>query len=324
MAAVNRLCQDLGIKHPLDRSTCIGYGKAKPTCGMAVAEASRYAALNGLEKICNALAQNTDPGSLRRELNAVAHLLHCKRWHQDQAEAKSQQWEARLHRTNVHRQQQQEQWRQPQSFSEPAREPHRQRVSNRESSSTRIDPPTGLSQSERNALEIQAQTLQMLRQMQSMLEEYQRNGLPIPQSPPRSTSSSTGSPERTRLLVENTSHVSEVETAESDNDDNDSESGDEPDLPMILFRPISEPRQRRESTSSSSSWASTSSTASNRSVSSRSSPSSRSECGICLSRLSRVRAQNWTCDTCHNKAHLDCFDEWVATSPEDNVRCIYW
>lgn len=320
MATVNRLCQDLGIKHPLDRSTCIGYGKAKPTCGNAVAQASRYAALNGLERICNALAQNTNPESLRRDLNAVAQLLHCKRWHQDQAEAKAQQWEARLHRANAQRQE--EQWQPRQRSSERQRGPQ-QRVINIEAP-RRSDPPSEPSQSERNALEIQAQTLQMLRQMQLMLDEYQRTGLRIPQLLPQSMSASS-SP-RPLLSTENDSEDSGAGTGGSSGTEDDTESSDESPLPMGLLRPISELRQRRGSSSSSSSWSSTPSVASSRSSSSGSSSrsSSQSECGICLSRLSRRPAQNWTCDTCQNKAHIDCFDEWVASSPEGNVRCIYW
>ena len=83
----------LGIRNPLDHVTCIGYGKQKPTCGILVAGASRNAAISDLKDIAMAFQRgNQLPNTLLPMLVQIAQLLHCKRWHQDQADTKAHTW----------------------------------------------------------------------------------------------------------------------------------------------------------------------------------------------------------------------------------------
>lgn len=97
MASVDALCQRLGIQHPLDQSTCIGYGQRKPTCGLLAAEHSRLQALRMLEKISRDLACGSKINDA--SLNTVAGLLLCKRWHQGQAQENAQRWRTKLQKT---------------------------------------------------------------------------------------------------------------------------------------------------------------------------------------------------------------------------------
>ncbi|KIX08375.1 uncharacterized protein Z518_03031 [Rhinocladiella mackenziei CBS 650.93] len=124
MITVNRLCRDLGIKHPLDHPTCIGYGKAKPTCGILCAQASRNEAVTALEGICEAIADGINPRMLVNDLEGVAQLLHCKRWHQYQARAKAREWRRKLDEAMAQRNEEQHQ-RQHQRQSRSRREFHR-------------------------------------------------------------------------------------------------------------------------------------------------------------------------------------------------------
>ena len=97
MWTVNKLCRIFDIQHPLDQSTCIGFGTKKPTCGCAVAETSRDRAVTGILDICASLDRGrSSRSSLLPMLETTARLLHCKRWHQWQAEEEAQEWYDRL------------------------------------------------------------------------------------------------------------------------------------------------------------------------------------------------------------------------------------
>lgn len=328
MTTVNRLCLDLGIKNPLERTTCIGYGKAKPTCGNAVAAASRSAAFASLERICDAIADGTSPSRLRGDLEAVAHLLHCKRWHQYQAPVKSQEWEARLRDSIAQRNEEQQARRQ--RTSQPQRE-SRRRTRNRQASQSAV-PAFDAAQYERNFLLMQSQ----INALQSRLDDYQRRSQRLTLT--ASLSASSVSSHAHVFTDEDSSEDSDSETeSEDDDDDSDPEESDLEDSTarapaesrasgstITPIRPSWERVSPRGSSSTSSSRPSIASSASSSASSSSSSSSSGNECGICLSRLNGGRRNKWRCETCHNKVHMDCFNSWVASSPEGNVRCIYW
>ncbi|EXJ79372.1 hypothetical protein A1O3_08874 [Capronia epimyces CBS 606.96] len=93
---VDSLCQILGIKHPEDHPTCIGYGKAKPTCGNLASQQSRNTAVQIFQEVCHDLASGCNPSSLDASLEEAATLLHCKRWHRGQAPAMADKWLDRL------------------------------------------------------------------------------------------------------------------------------------------------------------------------------------------------------------------------------------
>lgn len=94
MSSVNDLCRRLDIRHPLEQSTCIGYGQRKPTCGCAVAESSRLTALAKLESVNDNLNSGARVSS--EALRGIASLLLCKRWHQSQADENVQHWRRNL------------------------------------------------------------------------------------------------------------------------------------------------------------------------------------------------------------------------------------
>lgn len=94
MASIDTLCQRLGIQHPLDQSTCIGYGQKKPTCGLLAAESSRLQAVRVLNQISRDLSHGSEVSSDR--LYDLASLLLCKRWHQNQAHENAERWTVKL------------------------------------------------------------------------------------------------------------------------------------------------------------------------------------------------------------------------------------
>lgn len=101
IASIDALCQRLGIQHPLDQSTCIGYGQRKPTCGLLAAESSRMQALSLLDQISHDLSRGSPISN--DALQTVAGLLLCRRWHQFQAYEIAQRWQARLEKTTAAR-----------------------------------------------------------------------------------------------------------------------------------------------------------------------------------------------------------------------------
>lgn len=94
MPSVSELCDRLKIRHPSEQSTCIGYGQRKPTCGCAVAIASRTNAVDVLTVICRGMRVNSQVA--QSDLRKIASLLLCKRFHQFQADEKAQKWVVEL------------------------------------------------------------------------------------------------------------------------------------------------------------------------------------------------------------------------------------
>lgn len=94
MASIDQLCRQLGIRHPFDQPTCIGYGLKKPTCGLLAAHFSRQTAVDILNDIVYTL--NRGENVRTADLDYVARLLLCKRWHQYQAADKVSIWEYQL------------------------------------------------------------------------------------------------------------------------------------------------------------------------------------------------------------------------------------
>lgn len=93
MSDIADLLSTLGLKHPLERSTCIGYGQRKPDCGCAVAIASRSTAHNLLIEIKEKLKRKEN---ITNSLYTLASLLLCKNWHQSQTAENVSRWELKL------------------------------------------------------------------------------------------------------------------------------------------------------------------------------------------------------------------------------------
>ncbi|KEF55120.1 uncharacterized protein A1O9_08773 [Exophiala aquamarina CBS 119918] len=461
MLTVKQLCRDLGIKHPDKHSTCIGYGKAKPTCGNAVAAASRSTAVSILQDICYGIEDGLTVRDLSSDLNAAACLLHCKRWHQGQGPAMSQEWERKLPywernlrystAQGFDEGHQQTRRRQQRQTSSQTVERGSGRQTSRRPTSRSAEPVRELSQCESDLLVIQMQNAQLLnsmRLMQSMLDQYQRNeqrlrlpllalapshtssrsriyaddeeddrnsdlesdfgsdsgsdvsdwqdsttpsrasaastasrsnvarSLPssnrVVHSPQRGTSSRSSQSSLRRSTTSSSSSAtaarasppvspsSSSRSASSRSEQHSQQRGSpsrsshsssrrsnssSSPVPasrtrLALSAPFEQSTQQRRSPSRTSSRRSTDSeslaTPAPSSVSSSSSSGDLDDCGVCLeplpssggSRSHRGGGQGdnndiWTCEACHNSAHIECFDMWVTHSSEDNVRCIY-
>ena len=306
MTTIQSLCRDLGIKHPLDRRTCIGYGQKRPICGNLAAKKNRIKAVKLLDEISDNLTNGDSPNSMMDDLLRVAELLHCVKNHQSQAGDKAEEWERKLDRAAARR--------------DGARQ-------QRQSSSRR---DTGLDTSNSRRERRSADTLTSARDEDLVNELAQRYSsarrlieavvaLTDNRHARTSTTPDSSFAHGLELLWDH--------DAESDDDDDSgffgSDAESEEDDPITTSTQVSYQRRQQRRSPAPSPPSVSSSSSSNASSSSRRSAASESECGICLDRLRR-RDDRWSCTTCHNATHTDCFDQWMASSREDNVRCIYW
>ncbi|KAI1625928.1 hypothetical protein EDD37DRAFT_648380 [Exophiala viscosa] len=316
MLTVDQLCQYIGIKNPSDRSTCIGYGQAKPTCGNPVAERFRLEARAALQNICYLLdASGSITEELADELESVAVLLHCKKNHRYQAPAKANDWIRRLEdilvQTDAERHQ-----RETRARVEPPPED-----SNTQGASHVVVCRGMASHTVEDLLAELARRLassnQLVSGTQAVLEAHSRTY----QQPPHSTLSYQEHP----LAATNapvTNFADDEYSGYYSQDDTDDEHA--PPEYSSRYQP---PERARSSTPQPhmqprSAHSPSPTTSSSSARSSHSSDSSRDECAICLSEFGRG-SETWRCETCRNATHMDCFIQWMASSPEDNVRCIY-
>ncbi|KIW99127.1 uncharacterized protein Z519_00790 [Cladophialophora bantiana CBS 173.52] len=351
MPTIKKLCRVLGISHPEDQSTCIGYCVNKPTCRNLVAGASRSAATRELVDICDALARGVNPSRLGAQLQNVAKLLHCKRSrdHQSQAPSKAQKWGDRVIEYVEERQDAGRYIRvQPRRSTSS---------SQRQLGNIHVVSPTRTAISLSSIgdedllgelaarFELRSQTIRSIEAI--MAGSYYRMDNRTALSP--ATEAASG---RHGGDVYDEEGYSSDETSGEDEYSSDEESEEEPSSDARFLRhaasghaarPVLPPPSppRGPLLSSSSSGGSGSGTRTSRSSSSSSSlsrtsratsPSSspaESECGICLCGMpsQNQRQSNssiWRCATCHNATHAICFDEWMARSTRDRVTCIYW
>ncbi|KAK6385709.1 hypothetical protein LTS17_001280 [Exophiala oligosperma] len=335
MATTSNLCQQLGINHPLEQATCIGYAIAKPTCGNAVARGSRSEAAAVLKEIARKLTDGIAPTYLIGHLERVASLLHCKRNHQDQAPAKARTWQLNLVQATT-------------------REPRRRQHSEHEMGSERGSTAGRRRQPSTTELLRSCRTKDLLAEVSNRLSRRRRSSTMIEAIEAlmdkhyEATGTEPGPPFMYRPEI-----YSESSTDEDDDDDSgfygsraqseDMTDGGEPDddndnEPLPSLRSPSPRRRGRASRITSSIRGSVNASQHGRShspspsvqdvspptrLASSSSTSAVNECGICLTSLDRT-SEIWSCGTCRNSAHVDCFDSWVANSPDTNMKCIYW
>lgn len=288
------------------------------------------AAIPRLEAICHRLEDGIPPERLKIDLQAAAELLHCIRFHRPQAPEKVEEWVSTLNSRRSR-------------ASTQARESYRTEHNSPQSPLTA--PNLTICEDEELLAELSSRlgserlSLLLLR---SLVED------PIPRSGQSHHSSrvSGGSTSAGRQLAGDEATVLS---------DSGYESGSSsPYTPSASISPGSSSRSStvpissRSSTygsisSSSSSPPSTTSNSPRRSqrtagVTRRAlnntdtGPSSPDhvetpdpviECGICLERLPRSDDM-WTCTSCHNATHTLCFNQWMASSADIIVRCIYW
>ncbi|KAK5420164.1 hypothetical protein LTR06_001634 [Exophiala xenobiotica] len=307
MTGVSELCRDLGIKHPLDQHTCIGYGQKKPNCGSLAAEHNRQKAVDRLEKIADKLTNGDSPSDVMTDLHRVAKLLHCVRNHQYQADDKAQEWKRKLDRAGS------------------------RRGGARQQRPSRSRGETGLDTSNSRPERRSADSLTSARDEELVNELAQRylgarrliEAVEALTGDRHVRTATTADWSLGQWLAILRDYHAEGEGEDNDSGFSGSDAESEEDDSATTSAQVSYQRrqQRRSPTPSPPSVSSSSS--SNASGSSRRSAASETECGICLDRLRR-RDDRWRCTTCHNATHTDCFDQWMASSPEDNVRCIYW
>jgi hypothetical protein len=345
----------MGIQHPSDHPTCIGYGKQKPTCGNLAAAQSRNAAVRQLEALCDRLNRGRPVDSFGDQLEEVAGLLHCKRWHQYQASKKADDWYDRLldHVEN------------PSNNTQDATEdfsdiPDEDLLGELEA---RLLSEGG-DQFGMAMWELLDGLLRTARDcgpsnVSISLERYIRSSRRRSGRHASSTTRPSASHVRSNVL----SAIHEphlllspvVQSLDSLADPSLSSFSD-------LSRPssLSSPSRRssRSAVSPAASASSISGLSSPRSTSSRSirgsfvqplnvglpaphysastltttRASSRSgsvssgagdDCGVCLRRMNDGVEQLWHCSVCRNATHEGCFDMWMARSTEDATTCIY-
>ena len=399
MVTVDKLCHILDIEHPLDRSTCIGYGKRSPTCRNTVAKATRIAATSELKHICKLMSHGKpNENRLADKLDTVAHFLHCRSRHQDQAESEAEQWsETVLDYMKSRRKRSSSSLRDAPDKALLKELEHRLRSRSnmlgsvdalvRKHSRNRrrrnhgldedttdsetddeLGPDSGLdfipdavfdegpesdneSYGDTNSQEPTSthyssnyymtvygfpmnltstrRRLRRINQLQAtvFLEDSATRQRRLPASsssqqsstPARASSSSS-----TRsLLSPDTSSSSSQSSRRPTLSTSPTSSSRRSPTPLSLSSGSSARSIRMPTTSSTSSSSRHTGPLPNTSDS----PSSdvEADCGICLAELSQDDNDNdiWRCTTCRNGTHMACFDAWMASSPENHVRCVY-
>ncbi|KIW14088.1 hypothetical protein PV08_06869 [Exophiala spinifera] len=281
----------------------------------------------GLEDIVRKMSDGRSPNRLIGELEKVAGLLHCKRWHQYQAAEKAEAWKDILEQAPIETRRNQNS--------------HHGRGSQRSTS-------TGGRRRELSTTEVldSCRTKDLLAELSDRLSTRRSRRVltaieELLDEHYEATGADRDSPYLRRLASESDDDDSETESdddhSESESDDDASESDSDDDGDTDEDEPVPSPRSSTSRPSRSSRTSTQDSVRTHRrrrSVSpsppvrnlSPTAPAGNStsanECGICLQTMNRS-SDSWRCATCRNSAHVDCFDQWVANSPETNVRCIY-
>lgn len=318
MLTLSNLCRQLGINHPLEQTTCIGYGKAKPTCGRAVAQASRSAAATKLKEIVRKLTDGVAPNHLIRDLEQVSGLLHCKNYHQDQAAAKAQAWKLKLE----------------QAVGESRRHQHshHQGVSERSTAGRRHEPSTTealdscRTKDLLDELSNRLSNRRVIEAIGALLDEQYRatRTEPGPSFMHRPDYESDSESDNDDSGFYGSGAQSEEVADDSETDEDESMTSlrsstsrlAQPSRTTSIHGSVGAHQQRRSPSPSPSVRDMSPSEL-------EGSSTSGNACGICLMPLNS-RSQTWRCGTCRNSAHVGCFDLWVASSPETNMKCIYW
>lgn len=93
MATIEEILSTLSLKHPLERTTCIGYSQRKPDCLNPVAIRYRSSAQTVLNQIKDELDRNLD---VTNSLQRLVSLLLCTKNHQFQVAENVSRWTREL------------------------------------------------------------------------------------------------------------------------------------------------------------------------------------------------------------------------------------
>lgn len=325
MPSLDDFCKRLGIRHPMEQSTCIGYGQRKPTCGCAVAESSRLQAFAILERAKDAL--DSGNGVRTGTLLDIAGLLLCKRFHQYQAEENVQRWKSILRGYSALRRQATpaiasssvtpaRQVSIPQPTPQPgpmlescSDEQLMREVRRRLGCVGRVELLHGLVEITIEVSENQGATRNRTSDNTSRNDSSVNDEVARPNS---SGTSSTSAGSLNRIYANQPSSNSSaiVDTV-----------GSISQLPTL------------ESTAAVETVGPTSATVASPAISPpRSEPQPRApsplrqshlDCVVCTLSYEEDPDEHWECRQCLNRVHLHCFEAWRASQLPDRVRCIH-
>lgn len=318
MPSIDRVCEKLGIRHPLEQSTCIGYGQRKPTCGCAVAYASRSQAVGLLRNIGHS---HRDGDRIDSEvLLDIASLLLCKGWHQFQMEETVQGWKRNIARAPAVT-------RQPpapavlRTSSTPTRRPV-------EDASTRQSLQTVDDRQLVREIIRRAESAQNTAMFDAICEFARAISTTQPQRVPE-----TATPLQGNATVSSDPVASPQPPRAQIPASGAGRTGDR--QPNLRPEPITDHVQRNSTAPAAPPAPSaTLNTAPVRnSASIPTTPSrppsplrqSHVECVVCLLPYEDGAEEHWECRSCLNRVHLDCFNEWGASQIASGqpVRCIH-
>jgi hypothetical protein len=357
MSSMNELFRLLNIRNPFDQDRCIGITLRKANCRNFVAIASRQAAVDKLQKVVKMLDRgHVNEARLEAKLLDISHLLHCKRNHQDQAPAVADDWYDVL--SDYHTDHQHS--RSGRRAGQEQQRPLPARSTGTHTSQTSPSTEQTILELHRMLLEVKIE-LNTMRQRERdrslersnarldhedvrFVERSSRNPTPSSSSTRSSTTSSASShgprsvrssaPEPTfratsPLPLTERGRATRPRAEESRGPTVTNARMQSPTSHVPLARELQNtddvPKNSlhgsaRTITAASSNEMPTSVAESN----SESSTDDEPECGICLSTIPSTGTDTWRCTTCRNATHSECFDAWIARSPEESgIRCVY-
>lgn len=306
MASIDRLCKEFGIRHPLEQSTCIGYGRQKPTCGIAVAFHSRSQAVSVLKSIDRDLQEGV--GVKMNMLHHLAGLLLCKRWHQGQAEENAQLWKERL-RARA----------QTPSFASTS-------ASSSQSASTRARTPAP-----KPALESFTDR-QLIQEIKRRIQDPQHTELVdeicdlaetlLQDQDESDESNSETCDDEEHISASGSSSASSFVSSETSLETS-SEISSESKQPATDREAIRKARIAALAPKSGSTSRALS-TPLRRSRSPSPLRQSHVDCIVCMTPYTEDNSEHWECRSCLNRVHMRCFDSWSASqAATGHVRCMH-
>lgn len=320
MSTVKDLCRRLGIRHPFEQSTCIGYGQRKPTCGCAVAESSRSSAVAMLQDMSEGLYFSAEVSN--EALLGIASLLLCKRWHQFQAAEKVQGWRRNLREITAVRP------RAPVLAASSAVTPVRTITAPQAASTPR---PSLQSFSDQQLVDEIKRRLQHTHSADFLCEVVQAATTAIERHniarAPRGGDESISNPQPNPPETADTAPPSQASTVAQSNQANISRQSQDRPAPANTQSPIARTIPTTETVRQARLAALVPAVTSARPEPPARAPSplreSHVECVVCTLSYEEDPDEHWECQSCLNRVHMHCFETWRTSQLPGLVTCIH-
>ena len=304
-------------------ATCIGYAKTtRRRCRNAIADANGQEAAEILSEIARLKPQS---GRVECELEYLASLLLCKRWHQDQALAMKELWMDRIEDHQVAKtvRRQLERPSTVQRAASPAAAPSTAALSRESTARRHRDTPSTTGPVIHTSISLTVSiTINQVsggRESNEPREESREPTGPEPDSSSRQAaaprqSDTSSSPSSANPPIPSRATPQEVSTStrvEEQDQDQGQETSEEAEPPQPTSEPSTQPQQPQHEPSH---------------LTQHSRRPIEGDCSICCEDLGGGDDTTWCRAQCKQNFHADCINLWhVSEEVDARVKtCPYW